>query len=236
MSKLTQKLLDTFKPVMAVTVYSSDHCGYYLESHHIDDSGRICEGKPLKQETIQEIVDLFADKDQRAVEITGMIPDNLLHASVVDRSIHLMWYRPEEKRSIYFAEGLNLTDGMAWVPATLYVAEGKNTLKVYALYSNERPTAETLLYKAPYYNVFDDHRVCLGNAKVELPKKKTYENMIEYWERMFWMSVNSHLNGENPTKTNLNMIWQRLLADDTVKWSQLDELVPLNKKLKTLID
>lgn len=236
MSELNQKLKSQFKPELLITVYKDTEHGpseYYLESHQVDDEGRVLEGKPLLQETIQNIVDVFFDENQNHSRITGYLPENILqYTPLPGGRYNLMWYRPEEIRVLHFAASLKLTTGKAWVPAMVYQVKGRS-LCVYALKSNDRPVpGKTKLYRAPFHNVSDSGNVCLGSAKVKQPKTKTFETITRYWEDLFWLSEFTHLNGaDNPTKSPLGSIWKKLVAKrPKTKWSDLDELIEMKGK------
>lgn len=74
--------------------------------------------------------------------------------------------------------------------------------------------------------------VCLGSAKIEKPKDQTYTNLLEYWEKKFWLTEFTRLGGGgNPTKSNLVLVTKAAKE----KPFALDELKPLNKlKLKDI--
>ena len=61
----------------------------------------------------------------------------------------------------------------------------------------------------------------------------SYENLLEYWEKKFWLTEFSHLGGGgNPTKSNLVLVTKA--AKD--KPFDLEELKPLrNLKLKDIL-
>ena len=233
----TETLLQTYKPKMSIVVYSSGY-DYYLESHTVTEDGKLSEGKPLLQETIQGIVDVFVNEHQNTAKIKGLIPDNLLSFELRPGGDYKMvWFRPAEIKFLHFAPQLKLKSAQAWVPAMLYVARN-NTLGVFALKSNTRPTDLTKLYRAPFHNVSTDSgSVCLGSANVKKPKQLTYASIQQYWEDLFWLSEFTHLNGVNPVKSKLFNVWKQLLASKTkLKWSDINELVLLeNMSLKNIL-
>ncbi len=116
------------------------------------------------------------------------------------------------------------------LPGIIYEA-GENRLNIYA-YKDKELTDKTELYAAPFFNV-TGASVCLGSAKIEKPKDLTYMNLLEYWEKKFWLTEFSHLGGGgNPTKSNLVLVTKA--AKD--KPFKLEELKPLNKlKLKDIL-
>lgn len=225
---LTETLLCEFKPVLLISVYKTEDRRYYLESHDMNDKGEVLAGKPLQQETIQEIVDVFFDERKANSDIKGLVPDNLLsYKSFKGGNYKLVWYRPAEIRVIHHAPTLKLPTNKAWVPAIVYHVE-RDSLSVYALPNDNRPKENNRLYKAPFFNVNDDGDVCLGNARVQKPKEKTYDNIMKYWEDMFWLSEFSHVNGSEKVKSkDLNSVWKRLLTSKTkIKWADIKELIP----------
>jgi PRTRC genetic system protein B len=220
----------------AVEGYNAD---YYLESHDVDSHGKVMAGKPLLQETIQGMVDVFFDENQNRSRISGMIPEELLQYEPQPGGyFSLAWYRPAEKRTILFAKQLKLKSGVIWTPPMVYRVTRKE-LWVFALKSSRRPVEGTKLLRAPFHNVADDGHVCLGSAKVARPTEKSFRAWIKYWEDLFWLSEFTHLNGaSNPTKSPLAKVMTRLVnSKGRIKWNDMDELremkgITLKKVLK----
>ena len=230
MNSVTENLVKKYEARLAVLVYATDEnfTDCYLESH-VMSGGKVMAGKPLKQETIEGIVDVFFDEQQTRAKINGFIPENLLQfVSLPGGHFKMVWYRQEQRRVLHFEDSLKIPSGEAWIPPTVWVADNKQ-LRIYALKSSSRPDPETDLFRAPFHNV-GDGLVCLGNAKVAKPTEKTYLAVMKYWEDMFWLSVFTHISGNSPTKTNVNMLWKRLIKDKKLKWDTLDELLPVRKK------
>ena len=141
-----------------------------------------------------------------------------------------VWYNPPRKRMMFFKESLKVENAEYNLPGIIYETNG-NSLNVYAC-KGKVLTDETELYAAPFFNV-TGASVCLGSAKIEKPKDLTYENLLEYWEKKFWLTEFSHLGGSgNPTKSNLVLVTKA--AKD--KPFDLEELKPLrNLKLKDIL-
>ena len=231
-----QTLMSEYKPVVSLMVYQTKNTlsgegEYYLESHDITEDGKVMEGKPLKEETLQGIVGVFFDERKNLMNVAGMIPEGLLQFKLLPGGNYKMvWYRPEEIRVLHHAKQLKITTGKAWVPPMVYVAD-KNQLSVYALAIAGRPKENTRLFLAPFFNVGDDGSVCLGNARVKKPIEKTYLSLMQYWEDLFWLSEFSHVNGSKKVKSeDLAEVWRRLLKSKTRrKWSDIDELISYKK-------
>lgn len=131
---------------------------------------------------------------------------------------------------MYFVSGLEIENAEYNLPGIIYEAR-ESQLDVYA-YKDDRPDRETDLYAAPLFNVTGSS-VCLGSARIEKPRDMTYLNLLEYWERKFWLTEFSHLGGHgNPTRSNLVLVTKA--ARD--KPFDLGELKSLrNLKLKDIL-
>lgn len=118
------------------------------------------------------------------------IADTLL-AQGADR---LVWWTPPGHRSMFFRGSSGRSfDGHAVcpVPALVWMAVGEKDLYVFATKSSSRPTPETPLFQAPFFNVWGSGQVCVGNAN--RPKA---DNAFDpqAWEAMFFGSAFTHPN------------------------------------------
>lgn len=240
MSDLLKDLQKEFEPKLAIMVYEAkgNKKYYYLESHGVSEQGAITEGKPLQQETIQHILDVFYAERKDSSQLSGSVPENLL--SFTPRpggNYNIMWFRPAEIRVMHFATQLKLPTAKVWVPPVLYHVTNKS-LDVYALKASTRPKPGSMLYRAPFHNVSDGGDVCLGSAEIKKPTDRTFASAMKYWEDLFWLSEFTHLNGAtNPTKSDFNKVWKRLISSKTkLKWSDLpNELISTKKTLQSLL-
>lgn len=211
-------------PVMALVAYKNGNSEYYIESHMIDEKGRLLEGTPLSRECITELVSSFSLDWGRTP--SGKIPGNLLYADNRAGHERYVWYNPPGRRMMYFTKGLNLENELYHVPGVLYAVTG-TTLDIYA-FKGKKPAGK--LYQAPFFNV-TGAAVCLGNARLEYPESPDYDDLLQYWEKRFWMTEFSHLGGHsNPTRSNL--------FTATKKWKSgfdYEELLPSGKTLNDLI-
>ena len=239
MNARTEILSKQYKPQLSIVVYQSydSRKDFYLESHQVNENGQVLEGKPLLQETIQEMVDLFFDEKKDRSQLSGNVPEHLLqYKPLAGGNYRLMWWRPAEVRMIHFADQLHITSGKSWMPPMVYVVD-KHQLEVYAMKINTRPKDSTKLFRAPFHNVADNGNVCLGSAKVKKPTDRSFESAIKYWEDLFWLSEFSHLNGaSNPTVSKLDQVWKKLLkSKQKLKWSDIDELKEIKKLYKNIL-
>lgn len=234
-NELTRKLRMLLHPRAALIVYAQENNShsmndnsYFIEVRDIDESGRMGEGRPVTVEFMNELVRGYSEK--HSVTPYGRIPSNLLWCDPRKGSEKYIWYNPPRTRMMFFKEALKIENAEYHLPGIIYEA-GESRLNVYA-YKDKELTDKTELYAAPFFNVTGTS-VCLGSAKIEKPKDLTYTNLLEYWEKKFWLTEFSHLGGGgNPTKSNLVLVTKA--AKD--KPFNLEELKPLNKlKLKDIL-
>lgn len=231
MNKLTKRLSDEYQPFMAIVAYKGSG-EYYLESHDINKKGNLLEGRPLKQVTVQRIFESIAKSED--IDISGEIPEHLLYFKKQISEYKAIWYRREEKRIIHFSQNLNIDSGTAWIPALIYVTNG-SSLSVFAMNSNKRPVEKTKIFLAPFHNVSANGSVCLGSAKLKFPEKIDFNSLIYYWETLFWSSEFSHMAGGSHTKSNMNLVWKRLVENPDMKWADIDELKGANITYKQIL-
>ncbi len=110
-----------------------------------------------------------------------------------DRTI---WWSAPCVRSMFFEvskHNKNTFDGngRSPVPGLVWMARPGDGLYVYAVRGNERPTRETQLFQAPFFNVWGRGKVCLGNA--QLPSENQ-QGDLDAWESVLFGSRFSHPN------------------------------------------
>jgi PRTRC genetic system protein B len=145
--------------------------------------------------------------------VTGTLVDELLELSdrrpltyvpsnvvAVNRNA-IAWFEPASARTMYFKPSSDAAvaafDGKAVPqPPLLFIAQNRS-LDVFALAENVRPTLQTPLYRAPYWNVFEGRgseggRVCLGS--MALPDSVEPQD-VGAWSDAFFASNFTHLTG-----------------------------------------
>lgn len=189
-----------YVPEMALVFYVADddtgNEGYYIETHRIRN-GRMGAGAPISRQCISDIASSFSC--ELSVAPHGRIPGNLLFADGRPGHEKYIWYNPPRRRHMFFAKQLSIPSGQYHVPGIVYVASG-DRLDVHA-FKGDKP--EDKLYKAPFFNTTDGS-VCLGSSKMAYPANPSFEGVMDYWEKMFWLTEFTHLGGShNPTRNNL---------------------------------
>lgn len=225
MNAMTADIMKELIPTMAIIVYNNDN-SYYLERRDIVN-GSMAAGIPLSEDCLDGIINEISTTDYRSSY--GIIPKELLYVDFRTGSEKYVWYRKPEKRRLYFGKEVGIAEGEMTVPGLVYVVTNNSTLSVYA-YKGKEP--KNKLYNAPFFNIYDDGNVCLGSAKSESPDAYTFDNIMKYWEHLFWESEFMHILGNNPIKGNLASITKKCIKEQSS--FPEDVLVESSVKLKNL--
>jgi PRTRC genetic system protein B len=165
---------------------------------------QLAPGSPLTREALLAMFEELAKKHSLNTDI---IPEHVLSIS----ADHMVWWMPAGERNVYF-NNKELGKRAAKVPhPALMFAVVKSQWYVFALAKNERPTAETQLHFAPYFNVYDSCAICTGSAQV--PRGISADATAK-WENAFFESEFTHINGQKKKATHPRgeyALWKELL-------------------------
>lgn len=229
MNKLTEKIRALYRPKAALITYEckrSYNSDYYLELRPIDSHGIMGEAIPVTYKFINELTEQFSVAYNGVP--SGSIPANLLFANTRKGAEKYIWYNLPCKRMMHFVPKLGLESAEYHLPGIVYVAT-ENNLSIYAY--KGKLSEDATLYKGPFFNCSNGD-VCLGIAKIKKPSNPSYSDLLEYWEKKFWLIEFSHLGGGgNPTKKNLVLVTKA--ARD--KEFDPDQLKSANIKLKDIL-
>jgi PRTRC genetic system protein B len=157
----------------------------------IDGTPVILAGKPiLPHAAIQLARDLSHN-----VWHGGFLPETVLY---LDGDL-LMWWVPPHRRHLAFhtpqvCKGGKKERGAVVPHPGLVFAASSRMWSVWAVKGAKRPTPDTPLYQAPYFNVWEGGKICKGN--VDIPDGATAEK-IEAWHAAFFQSYFTHPNVSN---------------------------------------
>lgn len=206
-----------YHPKSALVFYEStgaDTAGY-VEHFDMDKNGSPINAHPLTEREAKALAQALLiekEKDKAFLKPEGILPTNILHINPSRGNGAVLWYTKAQSRKLYFAHSLGIPNGLAHVPPLLWHAT-KNSLRVYALLTGRRPTEKTALYYAPFFNIYEDGRVCMGSVNIEIKNSSSVEQFTTCWEDYFFNSYFSHLMGERSLiKGNLVSLWKDLIA------------------------
>jgi PRTRC genetic system protein B len=237
MKELTGTFGNLYEPFKALLIlrrtgddYQSD---YYIESYDMDENGCPINGHPLsvrESNTLGKALQVNEQKKQGYLIPKGLMPANVLH---LDSSAdgYAIWHTPPRFVRLLFTENLRIPSGKAHIPALVWKA-GRGGLQLFAVTDTVFQETTALSY-APFFNLYHDGRVCMGNVRIRIPGDCGLEQFMEHWQEYFFNSYFSHLiGGHQPTKINIVQLWQHLTA--TAEPFPADVLNPSPYQLKNL--
>ena len=235
---ITQDLGILYHPKTALVFYESRGTDkeVYVEHFDMDKNGMPINAHPLTEreaEALAKALITEKHKETAFLKSGGILPTNILHINPSRDKGAVLWYTKSQKRHLYFIEGLGIPSGQAFVPPMIWQAT-KNSLRVFALLNGRRPTEKTPLYSAPFFNIYEDGRVCMGSVNISIKNSASVEELTKAWQDYFFNSYFSHLMGENsPVKGNCVILWKDLVS--TGRPFPEEVLKTNNKTLKDLL-
>ncbi len=144
-------------------------------------------GKPASTPALYQLLTRFNPN----IACQGLLPWNLLRHTPGE----LLWHCPSRIEPIFFQTNqgeLNAISGQRVRHPHLLFHVTRKSLHVAALPSDQRPTLQTELLRAPYYNVSAEGLVCQGSMTG--PRENRPE-AIAQWEAAFFHSAFTHPQG-----------------------------------------
>ncbi|MBT2560177.1 PRTRC system protein B [Pedobacter sp. ISL-68] len=225
MTNVTGDFNDRYIPYKALLIYNcqkeNDHNistdeanSVYVESYDIGLQGNPINAHPLSLNesiALAELLQSSAEMQNGFLKSQGLLPNNLLYLKP-DNNGFAVWYTPPQQREMFFVRGLGIPCARAYVPAMVWKA-GRDSLCVFAVKGKSKPTAKTALYHAPYFNIYANGNVCMGNVNISIDRGTHLENFMMQWESYFFGSYFSHtINGGSRTNGNIVQLWQQQVA------------------------
>lgn len=172
----------------AVLIYRGAQGSAFATVHDIeevDGEATILAGKAMTP----RVAITLSRELAKGVSHGGFIPDTVLY---MDGELLLWWTRPGKRHIAFRAEGLGDAERGEVVPHPgLVFAASSQVWKVWAVKGGARPTPDTELFQAPYFNVYDTGAICQGSAAVP---EGTTAGRIGAWNDAFFGSFFTHPN------------------------------------------
>ncbi|GEM52757.1 hypothetical protein EB1_25470 [Empedobacter brevis NBRC 14943 = ATCC 43319] len=223
-----------YHPVSALVFYQNkdeNTTNMYVEHFDMDTNGNPVNAHPLTVQEANALAKSLHTADRAFLQPNGILPISILHINSGNGTV--IWYTTAQQRQLYFVDSLQIPNGKAQVPPMLWKAT-KNSLSVFAMTTDRRPTENSELYHAPFFNMYEDGKVCMGTVDVNIKNSASVEEFTQAWETYFFNSYFSHLLGNhNPIKGNCVTLWKKLIQTDEAFPKEV--LKPNNKTLKNLL-
>lgn len=236
MKDITHHFGTLYHPISALIIYQTnddDNRDTYVEHFDMDKNGNPINAHPLSEretKILAKSLNTEKEKSKAFLKTESILPTHVLYINPIEKG-SVIWYTKARKTNLFFTESLEIPNGTASIPAMLWMAS-KHHLTVFALISDKRPTEKTVLYDAPFFNVYENGSVCMGTVNVDIKNSASVEEFIRAWESYFFNSRFSHLN-HNPTNSNCVNLWKELVNTD--KTFPKEILKKTNKILKNIL-
>ena len=229
MYNITKEFQEIYMPFKGIVVYKKknpDGSAFYVESFDFNLHRKPMNFHPLTATESAGLEKALAGSKAKTnfLHVQTMLPKTVLYVNST-RNGGAVWYSEGRKTPLFFKEDLDIPCGVGAIPPLLWKAS-RDVLHVFSLSSNRRPTWESPLFYAPFFNIAVDGKVCMGSVSVNISEQCSIESFITQWERYFFTSYFTHLLGSvSPVKGNIVQLWQSLIK----KGGRF----PLDKLLKT---
>jgi PRTRC genetic system protein B len=218
-----KKLLSVYVRRMPEGVKDDLDTSYYMESHDIvtrDNKPVIGAGRPMTKQTFADLEKYFVARHRIAVakQVDDLLygENNMIYCDQRIGKKRFIWRVRSQRREIIFDKATKLPNGFIVVPDMIFMTVGR-TLYVFIVDDANN------LYDAPFYNIYDDGRVCLGTTDISgVIDAKTFKQFTDAWEQSFWSS-----------KFSAHGISQRAETKALLKaYINNHEIIPLDKLAK----
>jgi PRTRC genetic system protein B len=242
MKNVSQAFNEQYLPVKALLIYhsveqetesgNSTPTEIYVESYDIGKQGNPINAHPLSVKEMIALSELLQETQElknNYLKCEGVLPSKLVSVNYG----YALWHTPPKEVSLFFTDSLGIPSGKAKIPALLWKAT-RESVQVFALKGKAKPTANTPLYYAPFFNLSQDGRVCMGTVNINIDRQTCLEDFMALWESYFFNSYFTHtLGNHHHCKGNLIQLWQEQSGTD--RDFPQDELVKNGRALKDLI-
>jgi PRTRC genetic system protein B len=237
MENITALFQQVYLPKQAIVIFehATDESEYYVESYDMDNKGCPINAHPLSVEEakgLAKALDAGKERYKAFLKPKGLMPEKVLYLNPSESGF-VIWHTPPQQKQLFFSVSLGIPNGIANIPHLLWVA-GKEELYLFALKGREKPTLDIPLFHAPFFNLYEDGKVCMGTVDVDIDTETSLEDFMASWEQYFFNSYFSHLiSGHNPINGNIIQLWQGLMNTKTAFPAKA--LVKTSLTLKTLL-
>jgi len=244
MKNVSQTFNEQYQPVKALLIYQSvepESDNYerqpteiYVESYDIGKQGNPINAHPLsikEMVALSELLQATQELKNNFLQCRGVVPSKLIYVNTQHNG-YAIWHTPPQEVSLFFTDSLGIPSGKAKIPAMLWKAT-KESVQVFAIKGKAKPTVKTPICYAPFFNLSQDGRVCMGTVNINIDRQTCLEDFMALWESYFFNSYFTHtLGNHRHCKSNIVELWK-----EQATWRDFpqDELIKNGRTLKDLI-
>jgi len=164
---------------------SSDLVISLHDIEHVDGKPTIMEGKLASQRSIKAFIRQVMGQKQKLA--LAFLPSNIL----AQDDHNVVWWVPPGKRRIFFnssADKMSNINAEIELPGLVFALIESNWYVV-AVEGTSRPELTSRVFFSPFFNVWDNHQICVGSTRVPKNRMK-----VEQWTAAFFSSAFTHNN------------------------------------------
>lgn len=232
-SKITEPVFHLKSAILLrESLQKTNHTGHFkpgtIASIHdivydADGNAQVGAGQLLKAHVLAAMVEAITP-----AQGIQFLPESVLAHGVQG----LLWWKKPTTEMVWFntddeKDGIGARCGPVPLPGLVFFTN-RNNWYVFAVKGNTRPTLETPLFMAPFFNLSEVGLICTGNA--ELPKTFEVKDIGAY-EKTFFTSRFTHPGAKDAELTvyrgGVAALWRRLLSGKAKTFPE-SSLLPLD--------
>lgn len=226
-----------YQPTTVLTVYKSKFDKFYIEAAPvIEDKGAFTTGaaRPLDEETIISLLGAMRTTERSLITTSAseFLPQNLLFTHQSASKQIIAWYTFPQQKIMRFTDSHEhkLKTGPRDIPGLVYIYVNDD-LYVFAYKGKKRPLPTTVMFRAPFYNVYEEGRVCMGTVRKQGIRKSYYGDLMTAWETKLWNSFFTDEEYNKRATIDLKVLWKKFRQPFSEK-----VLVRQGKSLKSILE
>ena len=221
----------------AIMMYTNSSGSAFGTAHNIGLDGNgapyLLEGHPLTMKILNVLTAALAKGAESSRSFSGFLPATVLATGISS----IVWWLQAADRTVSFScndDIIGKRSGKTPHPSLVFGVNEQGWF-VFAVKGNKRPTPETALFQAPFFNVWETGKICIGTTRI--PNGATAEQ-IDEWNKAFFASSFSHPNVHSVgglVKSGGAYAFWRDLLDGKYKTFPQKQLVATKKTLNDFI-
>jgi PRTRC genetic system protein B len=217
----------------AILLYSNERGNQFATAHPVtaDRAGKLAvgAGRPLDR---LALIAALTELEANAKPVAEFLPPTVLGLS----SSTITWWCPPGLRRVFFQckELGGRRSAVVPHPGLIFQASIAG-FSVFALKETVRPTPDSEVFEPPYFNTWDQGRICIGTAQV--PRRIDVAS-IAGWEQGFFGSAFTHPNQGSKRvryEDGVFAFWRDMLDDRFGGTYPYEVLVPMKRRVRDLV-
>lgn len=206
---------ELYLPIRAIVNYESTSGKKYFEYCDFSPKGVPINPHALSYKESEVFAKVLFDCSgfgQQFLQPKGIFPSQVLYLTTGSRG-QAIWHMPPGQKRLLFRKSLRIPSGSYPLPGLIWKATAEKVI-LYAYTQTGKPTGDTPLFHAPFFNLYEDGSVCMGDVKIEFSADCSLEDFITGWQRYFFNSYFSHTISDLYTIDDIIPMWRSLSGEE----------------------